>query len=88
MNNYTLLKVESVISSVFPLISTKNLSKDCSLTDYAGLDSFSFLQLIVALEESFSISIDDELLLYDNFNSIEKIVQTMNSMIEKQEEKL
>jgi acyl carrier protein len=40
-----------------------------------GLDSLKSIDVIVALENEFNIAIEDEDLLIDNFNTIEKIIQ-------------
>jgi len=39
-----------------------------------GLDSLKSIDVIVALENEFDIAIEDEDLLVDNFNTIEKII--------------
>lgn len=42
-----------------------------------GMDSILFIQLIVLLETSYSIEIDDEDLLIEHFSTINKIVHTL-----------
>ncbi len=40
-----------------------------------GLDSISMVKIILGIEELYGIMIPDEDLFFDNFSSIEKIVQ-------------
>ncbi|MFF2482997.1 acyl carrier protein [Paenibacillus sp. NPDC058071] len=46
-----------------------------------GLDSMKSIQLIVQLEERFSLAFDDEELLFENFSTIEKITQKINERL-------
>jgi D-alanine--poly(phosphoribitol) ligase subunit 2 len=50
-----------------------NVKMDDDLRDW-GLDSLKSIDIIVALENEFEIAIEDEDLLIDNFNTIEKII--------------
>lgn len=47
------------------------------------IDSLSIINCIIALEEEFSLEIDDEFLIYDNFLSIDKIDCIINGSISK-----
>ncbi|MFB7814479.1 acyl carrier protein [Paenibacillus chitinolyticus] len=38
-----------------------------------GIDSMSFIRLVVLLEEAFNIVIEDEVILLENFTSVETI---------------
>ncbi len=40
-----------------------------------GINSMTFIRLVVALEETFEIEIDDESIYLDNFKSVEHICQ-------------
>ena len=44
-------------------------------------DSFRFIQLIVQLEKEFSIEIPDDLLMFDNFDSFDKIYNIISGLI-------
>ncbi|MBV6713671.1 acyl carrier protein [Paenibacillus chitinolyticus] len=44
-----------------------------------GIDSMSFIRLVVLLEEAFNIVIEDEEILLDNFTSVE----TIRNLIQK-----
>ena len=43
-----------------------------------GLDSVAFIKMVVALEEAFDKEVDDEYLLLDEMNTIEKIEEAMS----------
>ncbi|HEX3029375.1 MAG TPA: acyl carrier protein [Clostridia bacterium] len=42
-----------------------------------GLDSISSIDVIVSMESEFNIAVDDEDLLIDNFNTIEKLIKLL-----------
>lgn len=46
-----------------------------------GLDSMRSVGLVVGLEEMYNIEYDDEELLTDNFSTIAKIVERVNSKL-------
>ncbi len=46
-----------------------------------GLDSITSIELIVLLENEFDISVDDEDLLIDNFNTVPKIKSLVQKYI-------
>ena len=46
-----------------------------------GLDSLSFIELIVAIETEFEIGISDEYLLLSFFNKKEKIIEIIKKML-------
>ncbi len=43
-----------------------------------GLDSITSIETIVMLEEGFDISVDDDDLFIENFNTLGKIIQLVN----------
>ncbi len=43
-----------------------------------GLDSVAFIQMVVALEDASGKEVDDEFLLLDSMNTIEKIEEAMS----------
>jgi len=46
-----------------------------------GYDSLQMIRLIIMIEEKFNIEVEDDDLLFDNFNSIEKIINIINKYI-------
>ncbi|WDF52839.1 acyl carrier protein [Paenibacillus sp. KACC 21273] len=51
-----------------------NISLDQDLS-HIGLDSFSFVKLIVIIENHYSIEIDDDSLIMENISTIESLVR-------------
>lgn len=51
----------------------KSLEMDTKLED-CGLTSFTFIQFIVELENDFNLHVDDDELLPDQFDTLDKIV--------------
>ncbi len=43
-----------------------------------GLDSVAFIQMVVALEDASGKEVDDEFLLLDSLNTIEKIKEALS----------
>lgn len=68
--NRKLEKIFNDIAMQLPMDEQESLSE-------IGLDSMKFLQLIVYLENEFSITIPDKCLLLENFNSVEQINRTI-----------
>lgn len=49
------------------------ITPQTSLYDIS-VDSITFIQIIVNIEEAFSIEFDDEMLLYESFSDVQSIV--------------
>lgn len=47
------------------------------------LDSISFIQIIIRLEETFGIAIDDQYLFIDRFSNLELIVEMIQAVLKK-----
>ncbi|MGG4551431.1 acyl carrier protein [Paenibacillus humicus] len=45
-----------------------------------GFDSIKFIQLVVLIEESFNLLIPDDMLIIQNFSSVSKIVNLIESI--------
>lgn len=56
---------------------------DDSFLDNGILDSTGVLQLVAFLEEHFQITVDDEELLPENFDSIENVVKYLGGKCRK-----
>lgn len=54
-----------------------NISDDTDLREH-GLDSITSIETIVLLEETFDISVDDDDLYIENFNTLGKIIELVN----------
>lgn len=51
--------------------------------DTVGMDSITFIKIIVDLEESFELEIPDEFLLLIKMNTINKMYETLSFVSEK-----
>ena len=49
-----------------------------------GMDSITFIRIIVALEEAFDIEIPDEKLLLTEMNTISKVVKVISAVLDHQ----
>ena len=47
-----------------------------------GLDSFSFVKMLVVIEQTFNIEIPNELLTYEKWGTINKIIDSLSRIIE------
>ena len=75
-----LMQISAIKASVRTFIETNlifgdssDLADDSSLLESGVLDSTSVLEVISFLEDSYSISFDDDELISDNFDSINRI---------------
>lgn len=46
-----------------------------------GLDSFSFVKMLVAIEQIFNVEIPNEFLIYEKWGTINKIVDSLYGII-------
>ncbi len=78
---------EEVYSKVEELLQeiTKDQEKRPMLVDTSmnslGLDSIAIIHFVISLEEQFGIELEDEDLLSENYESIERIVQMLDKYI-------
>ncbi|HEQ98417.1 MAG TPA: acyl carrier protein [candidate division Zixibacteria bacterium] len=75
------VKVENFIKENFVFDNSKNLESDQSLLDTGVIDSTGVLSLIMFLEETFEISINDEELVPANLDSVNKIANFMEKKL-------
>ncbi|GAA0133908.1 hypothetical protein YSY43_07480 [Paenibacillus sp. YSY-4.3] len=73
-------QVKSILFNLFSNSNPDDITNETDLDDI-GLDSLNAIQLIVQLEDAFGMSIDDDELLYENFNTIPKIVDVVKSKL-------
>ena len=74
-------KVGSFIKEQFIFEENQQLTPDDSLLETGTIDSTGILELVLFLEESFSIKVDDEDLVPENLDSINKIVAFVDRKI-------
>lgn len=81
---------QSVIKLCYSLFKTSDV--DIKLIEYVdfledlGLDSISFITLVVELESHFQLTIPDDRLSMDNFRNIDAIVHIINDYISNDKE--
>ena len=70
-------------------IANENLQKKISISEVEldlsqlGLDSITFIRIVVSLEETFEIEVPDEYLMVAAMNTITKMVDVVTTEIEK-----
>tara|TARA_B110000971_G_C20039710_1_gene516981 strand:+ start:4478 stop:4708 length:231 start_codon:yes stop_codon:yes gene_type:complete len=70
-------KIYKILDKLRPEINFKEAS---NFIEDDLLDSLDIIKLVVALEEEFSISIDTEQVIPENFESIEDILKLINKL--------
>lgn len=74
-------KVKQFIETKSPAASHGKLLDTDSLLDNNIIDSMGFLDLVTFIESEFAITIEDDELLTDNFESIESITDFVNNKV-------
>ena len=57
------------------IINNNAINKDSLFLDEGWLDSLSTIELLTEIEKSFNITIDNDQLTHENFNSLNKITE-------------
>ncbi|MED1555678.1 MULTISPECIES: acyl carrier protein [Bacillus cereus group] len=75
--NYDILvsKIKLVIFGIIKTDEDIHICYDEDLITRFGINSITFITLMIKLEESFNVKIEDELLLPNNFNTLNKIAK-------------
>lgn len=81
---------ELVIDLMAELFAEYNFDRDIleyiDLIDDAGMDSITFITLIVEIEARFNIIVPDDMLLMENFKNADDIVTVVENEVTKGEE--
>lgn len=83
------IRVNKIITKKILKIANENLQKEISLSEVeldlsqSGLDSITFIRIVVSLEETFEIEVPDEYLMVTAMNTITKMVDVVTAEIEK-----
>lgn len=89
------MTTDKIKSEVIQLISElfKGKGFDTDIIEYAdlvndmGMDSITFISIVIELETKFDITVPDDMLLMDNFKKVDDVVkiveQELNSRIIK-----
>jgi acyl carrier protein len=65
------------------ILDGQDLAADASLTSHGVLDSMGILELIMFIEERFSVKVPDEDTLPENLDSVERIVRYVEGRLER-----
>lgn len=57
-------------------LNTDNIQMNSRIEDM-GINSLDFIKMIVFLEENYDFTFPDEYLLYDNFNTLEDVIDVV-----------
>ena len=69
-------KLVDMLAELFPdSVVDKDVLEYADLMDDLGMDSITFISLIVELEGVFEIIVPDDMLLMENFRNIDSIIQ-------------
>ncbi len=72
--------ITKFLIELFELAEEQDIPLKADLTEY-GLDSIKAIQLVVNLENYYSIMIDEDDLLLENLCSIEKIINVVDKYL-------
>jgi acyl carrier protein len=81
-NNNIEKTVSQFISKTFLFDETKEVDKTVSLLGTGVIDSTGVLELISFLEITYQVKFQDQDLVADNFDSIEKIKEFLSNKVE------
>lgn len=74
-------QIKDIIATINITLDPTNIPDGDDIIKSQILDSFGFVDLIVRLEKNFGISIQDNEITGDNFNTIEKITDFVQKKI-------
>ena len=81
---------QEVIELIFELFKDKGFDIDIieyvDLIDDFGMDSITFISIVVEIEAHFGIEIPDDMLLPESFNSVKNIVSLIENELSKKSE--
>ena len=79
MNQSIEAQIRNFLSHHFPSARKKELGSREALLENGIVDSLGILDLVTFIEGTFAIAVADDELIPDNFSSIEKIAQFVES---------
>ena len=81
------IKVVDILNTLFP-----NSGIDTSILEYVdliddhGMDSMTFISIVVEIEFVFNIIVPDDILLMENFKNVDDIVGVIENMMSTTQE--
>lgn len=79
--NETLQRIINLLSSISNTKIIEKIDNSTSLTNDIGFDSIKIIALIVQIEESFNIILDDDDLEFDNLDIVGNLVNLIESKV-------
>ena len=77
-------KVISILSNLFPDPGIDKDVLECvDLQDDLGMDSITFISIVVEVEAHFNIEIPDNILLLENFQTVDAIISVVETELMK-----
>ncbi len=69
-------KLIDMLAMLFPDSGVdKDILEYTDLMDDLGMDSITFISIVVEIEDVFEITVPDDLLLMENFRNVDSIIQ-------------
>ena len=82
-------KIIEVISKIFIDDSFDIDIVDCvNLIDDLGMDSLIFISIVVEIESYFNIEIPNDMLLFENFKSVDAIVSIVKNELSRENRRI
>lgn len=75
-------KVTDILNNIFPKFeSDTRILEYVDLIDELGMDSLTFIAIVVEIESSFNIIVPDEMLRLESFRNVSKIIEIVENAI-------
>lgn len=75
-------KVTDIVHKAFPNSEVDtNVLEYIDLVDDLGMDSLTFVAIIVEIESAFNFSVPEEMLIMENFKNVDKIVDIVENTL-------
>lgn len=75
-------RFEKVLRANLPVVPARELEPGDRLADF-GLDSLLLLQLVVQLEDAFTVDLPDEVLTATTFETVDSLWRGLSSAVEE-----
>lgn len=77
-------QIQAYISAQFPLARQRNLRAHESLLESGIIDSLGILEVVGFLEREFGIAVDDEELVPETFDSVDRLTAFVSGKLKTQ----
>ena len=80
MNNKSINQIRQIINEISNFRNNQNIDDNTNLFENGLIDSFSFVNLVLSIEEKFKVEIDEKYRDFENFETINKINYLVNTI--------